>query len=164
MVRPRLSRCCAPLPRSRENATDPWGDCGYRAWRLPLRPGQNTFGLSLWRDGNATGGCGGSGGGAYWGLDPEGGEGQEGPAGGCAAPEQYSLAVVRLAEPEHTALHALRIRAADGSTVAVCADPPQGRPPAAGVLRQFSSKAALLLPAAAEVKPCTPVGAGGGSG
>ena len=127
--------------------TDPWGDCTYLAWRLPLRPGQNVFNVTLWQDGNTSSGGGGL-----------GGEGR-GPA-----PEAFSLAVVRLAAPEHTALRALRIRAADGSTVAVCADP-QGPPPSeggAGVLRQFSSTE-LALPAA-EVKPCTPGEGGWGAG
>ncbi|EFN53518.1 hypothetical protein CHLNCDRAFT_136597 [Chlorella variabilis] len=129
--------------------------CEYTAWVLPLQAGQNEFTVTLPGE-------------AQEGLAPapppavELVRSMSGPAdgGGSGGQEQYSLAVVRLADPEHAELESITgkqgpVRSSDDTAVLLCG------PSSSSGSRKLPSRAALdtgsdslVVPLAAE--PCVP--------
>lgn len=74
------------------------GGCQYAAWELPLLPGQNMFNVTLDLPANQS---------AADGADDSGSGDGSGGDGGSWEGRQASLAVVRLADPDHAELESL---------------------------------------------------------
>ncbi|KAL4450153.1 hypothetical protein ABPG77_010822 [Micractinium sp. CCAP 211/92] len=124
------------------------GGCQYAAWELPLLPGQNMFNVTLDLPANQS---------AADGADNSGSGDGSGGDGGSWEGRQASLAVVRLADPDHAELESLTVRASDDRAVVLCG------PPAPGAAHTVNRAALGLTPGEKEgivlprsPPPCVP--------
>ncbi|KAL4452476.1 hypothetical protein ABPG75_008138 [Micractinium tetrahymenae] len=122
--------CGCDSGSSGDDGGEEGGGCEYAAWELPLLPGQNMFNVTLVLPANSS----------INGAGESTSGGSSSDVDGAMAEHPASLAVVRLADPDHAELETITVRASDDRAVVLCG------PPAASSTHTINRAALGLTP------------------